>query len=179
MNEVLDELGYLDGDTVTPDGRRLQRIYSELDLLVSECLKRDVWKGLSPAELAAVVSGMTFETRNADDAPAPRLPNRRTLEVSEAMISLCADLQLLEREHRVRFLRKPDFGFAQAAHDWVNGSSLDDALQLTELAAGDFVRAMKQLIDLTAQVAQATDDDALRRTARQALDGLRRGVVEY
>ncbi|KQY59279.1 RNA helicase [Aeromicrobium sp. Root495] len=179
VNEVLDELGYLDGDTVTPDGRRLQRIYSELDLLVSECLRRGVWKGLAPADLAAVLSGMTFETRNADDAPAPRFPNRRTLEVSETMSTLCADLQLLEREHRVKFLRKPDFGFAQAAHDWVLGSSLDDALHLTELAAGDFVRSMKQLIDLVAQVAQATDDDALRSTARKALDGLRRGVIEY
>ncbi|MGH3248954.1 MAG: helicase-related protein, partial [Trebonia sp.] len=30
--EVLDELGYLDGDKVTPAGQRLTRLYSELDL---------------------------------------------------------------------------------------------------------------------------------------------------
>src|SRR5690606_38870006 len=30
--EVLDALGYLDGDEVTQEGRRLQRIYGELDL---------------------------------------------------------------------------------------------------------------------------------------------------
>lgn len=177
--EVLDTLGYLDGDTVTPDGVRLQRIYSELDLLVSECLRRDVWTDLTAAELAAVVSGLTFESRNADDAPAPRWPTRRVLDVGEAMQTLGADLQALEREHRVRFLRGTDFGFAQAVWDWVEGASLDDVLRRTDMAAGDFVRAMKQLIDLVAQITHATQSDDLRRTARDALDGLRRGVVAY
>ena len=37
--EVLDVLGYLDGDTVTPAGQRLARIYSELDLVAAECLR--------------------------------------------------------------------------------------------------------------------------------------------
>ena len=38
---------------VTADGRLLARIYSESDLLVAECLRTGVWKGLQPAELAA------------------------------------------------------------------------------------------------------------------------------
>ncbi|WP_375003580.1 DEAD/DEAH box helicase [Aeromicrobium sp. CTD01-1L150] len=177
--EVLDVLGYLDGDTVTDDGLRLQRLYSELDLLVSECLRRGVWDSLDPAELAAVISGLSFETRNPDDAPTPVMPNGRVLEVAEEMDRLCVDLQHLEREHRVRFLRSPDFGFANAAWSWVQGASLDDVLQETELAAGDFVRTMKQLIDVTAQIAQAAGPGDLRTTARKSLDGLRRGVVEY
>ena len=177
--EVLESLDYLDGDTVTEDGLRLRRIYSELDLLISESLRRDVWSGLGPAELAAVVSGLSFETRNPEDAGAPVLPTSRVVDVAEDMTRLCADLQLLEREHRVRFLRAPDFGFAHAAWSWVEGASLDDVLAETELAAGDFVRAMKQLIDVTAQIAHAAGPGELRTTARTALDGLRRGVVEY
>ncbi|MFI5428473.1 helicase-related protein [Aeromicrobium sp. UC242_57] len=38
--QVLDVLGYLDGDEVTADGIRLKRLYSDLDLLVSECLRQ-------------------------------------------------------------------------------------------------------------------------------------------
>src|SRR5579872_4973736 len=38
---VLERLGYLSGDTVTPDGRRLAGLYTELDLLAAECLRRD------------------------------------------------------------------------------------------------------------------------------------------
>jgi ATP-dependent RNA helicase HelY len=177
--EVLRVLGYLDGDTVTPDGLRLQRVYSELDLLISECLREGVWAGLEPADLAAVVSGLTFESRAGDETPAPMLPNRRVLEVTETMGSLCADLKRLEREHRLSYLREPDFGFAHAVWTWVHGASLDDVLRETEMAAGDFVRAMKQLIDVLAQVGDAAGAGPLRDTVRAALTELRRGVVSY
>ncbi len=177
--EVLRVLGYLDGDTVTPDGRRLQRVYSELDLLISECLREGIWDGLDPAELAAATSGLTFESRSADDTPAPVLPNRRVLEVSETMTSLCTDLKRLEREHRLTYLRDPDFGFAHVVWSWVQGASLDDVLRESEMAAGDFVRAMKQLIDVLAQIADAAGAGELRDTVRLALAELRRGVVSY
>ena len=42
----MSSLGYLDGDTVTPDGRRLAGLYSELDLLAAESLRRGLWDGL-------------------------------------------------------------------------------------------------------------------------------------
>ncbi len=177
--EVLRVLGYLDGDTVTPDGLRLQRVYSELDLLISECLREGVWEGLEPADLAAVVSGLTFESRAGDETPAPLLPNRRVLEVTETMTSLCGDLKRLEREHRLNYLREPDFGFAHAVWTWVHGASLDDVLRETEMAAGDFVRAMKQLIDVLAQVGDAAGAGPLRDAVRAALTELRRGVVSY
>ena len=49
----------------------------------------------------------------------------------------------------------------------------------TDLAAGDFVRWVKQLLDLADQVADAAGDTPLRRTARLAAGSLRRGVVAY
>jgi ATP-dependent RNA helicase HelY len=52
-------------------------------------------------------------------------------------------------------------------------------LDETDLAAGDFVRWMKQLLDLTDQVADAAGDGELRETARLAGGALRRGVVAY
>ena len=176
---VLDVLGYLDGDEVTTDGKRLKRLYSDLDLLVSECLRRRVWDGLDAAELAAVVSGLTFESRSSDELPTPRFPSQPVREVAATMAGLCTDLQLLEREHRVKFLHQPDFGFAQAVWQWCNDATLDDVLSEMELAAGDFVRAMKQLIDVVAQVADASGPGPLRDTARESLDLLRHGVVSY
>lgn len=176
---VLDTLGYLDGDTVTPDGVRLTRLYSELDLLVSECLRDDLWDGLDAAELAAVASGLTYQARRDDEAASPRLPTGAVRHVADSMIRLCADLERLERENRVAFMHRPDFGFAQAVWDWCNGASLDDVLGDTEMAAGDFVRAMKQLIDVIAQIAEAAGPGSLRETARRSLDELRHGVVTY
>ena len=62
---------------------------------------------------------------------------------------------------------------------WARGQSLDAVLDDGDLAAGDFVRRCKQLVDLLDQVAGAADDTGVRRAARQAIDGVLRGVVAH
>ncbi|MDP3891946.1 MAG: RNA helicase, partial [Nocardioides sp.] len=114
-----------------------------------------------------------------DDASSPRLPGGRVRHVVGEMVSLWADLDALEKDHRLDFLREPDLGFAWAAYRWAEGDELDDVLGVTDLAAGDFVRWMKQLLDLADQVADAAAGTPLRETAREASARLRRGVVAY
>ncbi|HKE70349.1 MAG TPA: DEAD/DEAH box helicase [Nocardioidaceae bacterium] len=177
--EVLDELAYLDGETVTPDGQRLARLYNELDLVAAECLRRDVWNELTAPELAACLSGLVYEARNPDEAPPPRLPRGPIRDTAEIMTGIWSELERLERSHRVRFLRQPDFGFAWAAYRWARGAPLDQVLVEADFAAGDFVRAVKQLLDVIDQVADAAGAGDLRTTAREASDALRRGVVAY
>jgi ATP-dependent RNA helicase HelY len=159
---VLEELGYLDGDTVTTDGRRLGGIYSELDLLAAECLRRGFWQGLNPAELAACVSVLTFESRQqADDAGPARLPKGPVRDVLSDMTRTWAELDQMERRNRLSFLREPDLGFVWAAYRWVRGAKLEDVLEsVPGLTPGDFVRAVKQLMDLLDQIAGAAGNDA-------------------
>ncbi|HET7534579.1 MAG TPA: DEAD/DEAH box helicase [Nocardioidaceae bacterium] len=177
--DLLTALGYLENDKVTPTGERLMRIYTDMDLVAAESLRHDLWVDLSPSELAAALSALVFESRRADDASAPRLPGGRVRDVLGEMVSLWADLDALEREHKLDFLREPDLGFAWAAYRWAEGASLDDVLTETDLAAGDFVRWVKQLLDVADQVADAAGDTRLRKTSRRASDALRRGVVAY
>jgi ATP-dependent RNA helicase HelY len=176
---VLGDLGYLEGDTVTPDGRRLADLYNELDLVAAECLRRGLWSGLGPADLAACVSALSFETRKAEDAAPPRLPGGPARGVLAAMVSVWGELATVEKEHGLAFLREPDLGFAWAAHAWARGKPLESVLG-PDLTPGDFVRAVKQLIDLLGQIAVAAGRDSpLAGTARQAAEALRRGVVAY
>ena len=177
--DVLTSLGYLEGDTVTERGSHLRRLYSDMDLLAAESLRTGLWDGLDPAELAAALSVLVFEARRPDDASAPRLPGGRVRETIAAMVRLWGDLDALERHHRLDFLRQPDLGFAWAAHQWALGAELDDVLTVTDLAAGDFVRWVKQLLDLTGQVADAAGPGPLRDTARDTVRLLKRGVVAY
>jgi len=176
---VLDELGYTEGDTVTAEGRRLAGLYAELDLLVAECLRRGLWDGLGPADLAACVCALTFESRRPDDMSPPRLPPGPAREVLAAMTGVWGELRELEAEHQLSFLREPDPGFAWAAHAWARGRPLEQVLSAAELTPGDFVRAVKQLIDLLDQVAAAAGPEPVAGRARQAIGALRRGVVAY
>jgi ATP-dependent RNA helicase HelY len=176
---VLEHLGYLSGDTVTTDGKRLGGLYTELDLLAAECLRRGLWNGLNPAELAACVSTLTFESRQADDNQPPRLPRGRVPDVLTAMVRTWGELDQLEKDNNLSFLREPHLGFAWAAYRWARGARLEAVLTETpDLTPGDFVRAVKQLIDLLDQIATAAGDD-LTAKARDAMDALRRGVVAY
>ncbi|CAN5689050.1 DEAD/DEAH box helicase [soil metagenome] len=181
--EVLTALGYLEDDEVTETGARLMRIYTDMDLVAAESLRHGLWDGLSPSELAAALSALVFEARRPDDAVSPRLPGGRLKGVLAEMVSLWGDLDALEREHKLDFLREPDLGFAWAAYRWAEGATLDEVLSETDLAAGDFVRWVKQLLDLTDQVADAAGaaegSQQLRKTARATSAALRRGVVAY
>jgi ATP-dependent RNA helicase HelY len=176
---VLNHLGYLDDGQVTPDGRRLADLYTELDLLAAECLRRGLWDGLDPAELAACVSVLTFESRQSDDDAAPRLPPGPVRDVVASMISVWSELDEVEKDNRLSFLRQPDLGFAWAAHAWARGRPLETVLQ-SDLTPGDFVRAVKQLMDLLGQIAVAAGAGSeLASTAHAAMDALRHGVVAY
>ncbi len=177
---VLEQLDYLRGETVTEEGRRLGRIYSELDLLTAECLRSGVWEGLRPAELAACMSALVYETRSPDDSGPAKTPRGRAGEALIAMQRLWSELEQIEKDNRLSFLRQPDAGFAWTAYRWASGHSLEAVLSEAELPAGDFVRWTKQLIDLLGQVADAAPEDSeVRATAWAAVDAVRRGVVAY
>ncbi|MEI2818926.1 MAG: hypothetical protein V9E81_01370 [Marmoricola sp.] len=86
----------------------------------------------------------------------------------------------MQRDHHFGFTRSPDLGFAWAAYRWTEGDDLDDVLMAADLAAGDFVRWIKQLIDLGGQLADAAGpDNGVREAARLMVGALRRGVVAY
>jgi ATP-dependent RNA helicase HelY len=175
---VLERLGYISGDEVTADGRQLATLYTELDLLAAECLRRGIWADLTPADLAACVSALTFEARRPDDAGPVRLPHGRPREILAEMSAIWDELAAVEDGQHLSFLREPDAGFAWTVHAWARGTELDKLVG-EDLTAGDFVRAVKQLIDLLGQIAVAAGGDELSKKARAAIDALRRGVVAY
>ncbi len=186
---ILARLGYLAGEddtaTVTDAGRMLQRLYNEMDLVAAECLRQGLWVGLTAPELAACASALVFESRQADDAVAPKLPSGRVSEVLTETVRLWAELSALEAEEKVSFLREPDLGFAYAAFRWASGHRLESVLRDADLAAGDFVRWCKQLADILGQIGDAAGAErtpegvALARSAHEAVGAVKRGVVAF
>ncbi len=146
--DLLQELGYLDGDRVTPEGQRLRRLYTELDLLAAECLREGVLTGLDGPQLAAVLSSLVHESRRDDQDLAPRVPGGAVEDALHRLVRIWAGLEDRERDHRLPISGEPDAGLAWAMHRWARGQSLEAVLRDSDLAAGDFVRRCKQLVDL-------------------------------
>ncbi|AGW41534.1 ATP-dependent RNA helicase [Leifsonia xyli subsp. cynodontis DSM 46306] len=183
VSDVLDELGYLvvdDGATqLTAHGRTLKRIYGERDLLVAECLRRGTWKELDAPSLAAMACALVFEPRRDDGLGHDRaLPQGAFRPALDKTTDLWSRLDDLERENRLPGSEPPSTALALAMHQWARGSGLDAVLREADMAAGDFVRWTKQTIDLLDQLSLVAQGK-VGRTARQALDAIRRGIVAY
>ena len=197
VSEVLLELGYLepadgsasDGDgtegrrrrelRVTLDGRLLRRIYGERDLLVAECLRRGVWDKLDAPGLAALVATLVYQPRReGSDAGEGRLPRGAFPAALDATDDIRAELAVLEERHRLPEGAPLSPGLALATQRWAQGGSLDGVLRDADLPAGDFVRWMKQAIDLLDQISLVAEGETGRR-ARSAIDQIRRGIVAY
>ena len=86
----------------------------------------------------------------------------------------------MERDNRLPRGPEPDIGFSQSAYGWASGRPLSEVLADGHLTAGDFVRWAKQTIDILDQLRGVHGlDPALRDTAHEAIESVRRGVVEY
>ncbi|WP_168581503.1 DEAD/DEAH box helicase [Gephyromycinifex aptenodytis] len=177
--DLLLEFDYLSagGEQVTPLGQRLRHLYTERDLLTSECLRHGVWAGLEPAELAAVVTSLIYEPRRDEADPMPALPTLRCEEAHSHMVRLWSRLEDAEHERSLPLTGYPDPGLMKVMYRWASGRSLDAVLRDSELAAGDFVRRCKQIVDLLDQIAVAAEDPGVRSAARTAVDLVMRGVV--
>ncbi|HHU10215.1 MAG TPA: RNA helicase, partial [Intrasporangiaceae bacterium] len=177
--DVLADLGYLDEDgTATTDlGEKLRRLYTEKDLLAAQSLRTGTWARLDVPSLAAVVSSLVHEPRHDDADPAPRMPNDEVAEAIRTMDHLWREINDREAEQALPETGPPDGGMAWMVHRWASGQSLDVVLRGQEMAAGDFVRRCKQLVDLLDQIADAAPTPQLRETARKAVRAVLRGVV--
>ncbi|GAB3387283.1 hypothetical protein GCM10027568_06790 [Humibacter soli] len=183
VTDVLIELGYLveRDDVLAPSqhGHTLARIYGERDLLVAECLRRDVWSRLDAPGLAAMACALVFEPRRDEQNPSERfLPNGAFREALQKTQELWARLDELERENRLPGSEPLATALCLAMHQWASGRPLAAVFTEADLPAGDFVRWAKQVIDLLDQLSGVARGP-LAAVARDALLSVRRGIVAY
>jgi ATP-dependent RNA helicase HelY len=173
---VLEAWGYVDGWSLTHGGDRLARIYHEADLLVAECLQQGQLDDLTPAELAGLVSAFTYEARGPGEQ-APWWPPGGLRDRWAGIDRLAAELNEAEDAAALPLTRRPDPGFIGLAYSWAAGEELEQLIADEELSGGDFVRNVKQLIDLLRQLGDVAPEPETARSARAAADRLFRGVV--
>jgi ATP-dependent RNA helicase HelY len=190
LDSVLDlfaERRYMDGWSLTADGQRLVAIYHDCDLLIAEAMRVGLFTGLDVAEMTAMASLFTYESRRE---PGPQfMPSANLQERFEALDVLGEDLRTDERRLRLPQTRGLDSGFAALSAAWVVGGDLSSILMPPRrrgdqnsvpeplMTGGDFVRNIKQLVDLLRQISLSPGDAPFKPIAAQAAEQLVRGIV--
>jgi ATP-dependent RNA helicase HelY len=119
-----------------------------------------------------------YEHRSPGPAPAPWFPTERARRCFTDVEAVAKELAADEDDAGLPITRQPDPGFFALAHAWAAGEPLDEVLDDEDVSAGDFVRNVKQVIDLLRQLGDVAPRPDTARAARQAADRLFRGVIE-
>ncbi|MDO4911489.1 MAG: DEAD/DEAH box helicase [Corynebacterium sp.] len=179
---LLQEIGYIDENlALTEDGMRLTRIHNDADLLMAECLRRQVWADLDPAELAGIVSLCCFESRGAEGRV--EFATHKMDTAFQSTMRIWDEIISNERRWNLPETQEPDPSFALILHQWTAGAPLDYCMKVAQaiglrMTPGDFVRQCRIVVDNLEQVRQTTPTIELRARASQAIDAIKRGVVE-
>lgn len=87
------------------------------------------------------------------------------------------ELTILEGNFNLATQREPDLDFIWQSYRWASGHSLSSILRESEITVGDFVRVIRQLIDLLGQLLNAKPE--MRNVIKEALKRIDRGIISY
>jgi ATP-dependent RNA helicase HelY len=183
--DVLSSYGYLETSesgrvTISADGQRLRRIYGEKDLLISQSLRQGAFDDLDAAEVAALASVLVYQAKREERGLRPRMPSVSLETAVDIVVREWSVLEDTEEENKLPLTGEPELGLVWPIFKWAKGRHLQEVLNATDLAAGDFVRWVKQVIDLLDQLAKIPGlDPRLSRLCSEAIILIRRGVVAY
>ena len=161
---ILEAWGYLDGCGRSPTAASAwPGSFHECDLLVVECLRQGLLDDLDAGHAGRAGVGVHLR------APQSRAPAGAVVPVGHRCGSggsrieaLARELAEMEDEAGLPLSRLPDPTFVAVAYAWAAGEGFAEVVEAEELSGGDFVRNIKQLIDLLRQLAEVAPSEATR-----------------
>ncbi|HEU5322120.1 MAG TPA: hypothetical protein VFX28_15060, partial [Methylomirabilota bacterium] len=180
--ETLEQFGAVHDRRLTAKGRLVAGLRHDNELLVAEAVFRGAFGDLTMPEAAAVCSALLEESRSGEPSIARAFLRTRP-KLRRKLESLVATAEAVHRAQQARRLAiavSVQPGFMPSVYRWASGD--DDWPAVVDGAfgghEGDLIRAMRRLIDLLRQLAEAPDIPV--ETARllgQAARAIDRGIV--
>jgi len=180
--EVLRHFGYVMDHELTIAGDLIASLRHDNELLVARIVFSDLLEGLSPMEIAALLSCVVDEPRSRD-ALIAKVFLRRHSELKRRyrqMETLAEEIVQVQQEKGVFLPLNLHTNFMTAAHEWASGE--EDWTRLVTLSfgghEGDLIRSFRRLIDLCRQLIDApTLPSRLEEKLWQAVEMLDRDIV--
>ncbi|MFQ5897402.1 MAG: DEAD/DEAH box helicase [Candidatus Methylomirabilia bacterium] len=180
--EVLERFDAVKAGALLAKGRLIASLRHDNELLVAETVRRGLLAGASLAEAAALCSCLIEEARSGDGAVVRRfLKQRSRLRKTLRQLETVGEIVLeAQRQHHLGLPCSVQPGFMPAVYRWASGD--DDWAGIVENDfgghEGDLIRAMRRLIDLLRQLAEAPEVlSPLGTLLGQAARAIDRGVV--
>ena len=151
--KVLEELGYIEGQTILPRGSNAAHIYG-YELQLTHLLFGGFFERLTEDEINCLMVAIVSEPRK--DGYFKPLKDEHLLEILYAVSSEISLIQHLEVEHGVTEITPMlELRLCTAMLAWSRGCGFDKLERYARIDAGDFVRAFRLVIDQLRQIRRA------------------------
>ena len=182
ITALLQHFGCLKAGGLSSEGRLVATLRHDNELLVARVVFSGILDGLTPPELAALLSCLSEESREGEVRSSwTLLKQQRDLqERLQSMGRLAQELHEVQRRHQVTLPISIQVGYLAAAYRWASGEE-DWAGLVRETYGGhegDLIRAFRRLIDLCRQLAESPEvESKLREQLWDTVSALDRGIV--
>ena len=151
--KVLEELGYIEAQTLLPRGSTAAHIYG-YEVQLTQLLFNGFFERLTEDEINCLMIAIVSEPRK--DGYFERLKDERLLDILYAVSSEISFIQQLEVKHKVTEITPMlEHRLCTAMLAWSGGCEFDQLEKYARLDAGDFVRNFRLVIDQLRQIRRA------------------------
>lgn len=165
---TLNNLGYLDGDSVTEKGLFASKIYTN-ELVVSQIFASNLHTRLDEVSLAILLAALIYEGKPGHHFKFDKRQNR----YGEIVGAISHDSLVASEVNFFNIKR-----LCLVVRLWCQGESFTKIMGVCNLAEGDLIRLFRNILDLASQVRRASADPRLRDDMDRVRDMIDRGVVE-
>ena len=175
--KVLEELGYVEAQTLLPRGSTAAHIYG-YELQLTQLLFNGLFEQLTEDEINCLMVAIITEPRK--DGYFKPLKNERLLEALYAVSAEISFIQQLEVKHKVTEITPLlEFRLCTAMLAWSRGCDFNKLERYADLDAGDFVRTFRLVIDQLRQIRRAmSGHTALVDKLNRCIGKINRDVVD-
>ncbi len=175
--KVLEELGYIEAQTLLPRGSAAAHIYG-YEVQFTQLLFSGVFEKLTEDEINCLMVAIVSEPRK--DGYFKRLKDERLLDILYTVSSEISFIQQLEVKHKVTEITPVlEFRLCTAMLAWSRGCEFDQLEKYAHLDAGDFVRTFRLVIDQLRQIRRAMKSHtALVEKLNRCIEKINRDVVD-
>lgn len=172
---LLEELGYISRDGLTPKGDFASKVYG-YELPLAELYEQGTLEDLSEIELGILAAALVFEPRKA--TVMPRL-SKRARRLEQITDTLTANISRLERKSGVPTPSKGyHYHLSPCVEMWMEGRDFDKIFSETDADEGEIIRYFRMAIQILHEILDTHLSEHLKAKIKKAINLMNRDVID-
>lgn len=173
--ELLEELGYIYREGLTPKGDFASKVYG-YELSLAELYEQGTLEGLSEVELGILAVALVFEPRKGTSMPRLSKRARRLEHITDALI---AKINRTEKNRGISYPSKGyNYHLSPCVEMWMEGAEFEKMFTYTDSDEGEIIRYFRMAIQILHEILDTHASEDIKVKIRKAIHLMNRGIID-